>query len=139
MTEIARESGPAACCPDCGKELPQVACPDKKPGCLVLHFGPCSDCEAAKPKAWLTTHATRGGKPSLAGITLNNIPFGLAFDQKYDGIGTQVRIQPMDIAELGILRDALNKYWRDQVNDPCGMPTSGGGTCKDTSREYHGH
>lgn len=70
---------------------------------------------AIAQKVWLVTHATRGsgGKPSLAAITLNNITMGVRFEQKYDGIGTQIHVQPMDMRELGLLRAALNSYWSE--------------------------
>lgn len=113
-----------------GKKKISIPCPDKKLGCAAMHLGPCPKCggpedaaesaeeeakyqDAISQKVWLTTHASRGagGKPSLASITLNNIAVGIRFEEKYDGIGTQTHIQPMDMKELGLLRAALNKFW----------------------------
>ena len=126
-------------CPECGSDLPTVPCPDKKPGCAVLHLGDCPECAKAVQKAWLTTHASAGGKPAIAVLTINNIGFGVRFDKKYDGVGIQAQIGPMRVEELAIIREALDKYWMENFAEICGADLPGGGICQDKSGHYHGH
>lgn len=128
----------SAKCTKCDANLPAIACPDKKKDCAILHLGECPECAKAKPRVWLTTHVSSGGKPAVAAMTLNNIGFNVRFEEKFDGVGIQAGLGPMRIEEWALIRDALNRYWVEHVNDICGAPSSYG-LCQDRSGEYHGH
>ncbi len=70
-------------------------------------------------KVWLTewSRGRRGdgkNQVSSACITMNNIELALSFSQEIRNNGIQVRTASMDIEELGLLRDALNKFWAEK-------------------------
>lgn len=61
-------------------------------------------------KAWLTTHASSGRKPTIANVTVNNMDLSLSVHAKHDG-GFQAFLGPLSVDDLRIIRSALNRYW----------------------------
>ncbi len=71
-------------------------------------------------KVWLTEWSqSRDGsgasKPHTASITMNAIEMTVTFGVNVGIGGLQLRISPMPMDELGLLRDALNKFWDERM------------------------
>jgi hypothetical protein len=66
---------PPGHCQACGTAFPDVPCPDKRPGCLVNHWGPCPKCA---PEPVRLTGAERGeerlrGIPTATGVVIRTL------------------------------------------------------------------